>query len=240
MHEDAMSKTIFFFVKVFSKKNHAEDFLRGTLYSNRLAFFKKLEEAVQANRGDKHEALIGWYQPNQVSLTLNGYEIKDIVAPLSLQKNIHNNLNVFCIYAAHSGSFEEITDKNIIDLKNYLKIPPDCLELGKYAVVITHAKTFIDRVIKSVKNEGFGLKAGLVEYYDPNVFSGTFSEDVAVFRKRQEFAHQREYRFSINTGSSGDDALKLQIGDISDIAIFCKTSQVNSLLKVRLPDGSFA
>lgn len=66
-----MSKTIFFFVKVFTKKTHAEDFLRGTLYSNRLAFFKKLEEDTQANRSDRHEAVVGWYQPDRECV--NGY-----------------------------------------------------------------------------------------------------------------------------------------------------------------------
>lgn len=235
-----MPKTIFFFVKVFSKKTHAEDFLRGTLFSNRLAFFKKLEEDAQANRGDKHEAVVGWYQPNQISLTLNGREIKDLAAPVSLQMNQHNDLNIFCIYAAHSGPFEVITDENIFDLKDHLKIPSDCLALGDYAVVVTQAKSFIDRVLGAIKDKGFGLKAGLVEYYDPGVFSGSFSEDEAVFCKRKEFEHQREYRFIFDADIPGDVPLKLQIGDISDIAVLCSTSEVNNLLQIRLPDGSTA
>jgi hypothetical protein len=240
MHEGEMSKTIFFFVKVFTKKAHAEDFLRGTLYSNRLAFFKKLDENAKANRSDRHEAVVGWYQPHKISLNLNGREIKDLAAPVSLQMVQHNDLNVFCIYAAHSGPFEAVTDENIFDLRDHLKIPFDCLELGDYAVVVTQAKTFIDRVTGTVKEEGFGLKAGLVEYYDPSVFSGSFSEDEAVFRKRKEFQHQREYRFSFDTGIPGDEPLKLKIGDISDIALLCSTSEVNNLLQVRLPDGSNA
>lgn len=228
-------------MKVFSKKTHAEDFLRGTLYSNRLAFFKKLEEDAQANRSDRDEAVLGWYQPDQISLTLNGLEIKDLAAPVSLQMNQHNDLNVFCIYAAHSGPFEVITDENIFDLKDHLKIPPsDFLTLGDYAVVVTQAKSLIDRVVGAAKDRGFGLRAGLVEYYDPSAFSGSFSEDEAVFRKRKEFEHQREYRFSFDTGIPGDDPLKLKIGDISDIALLCSTSEVNNLLQVRLPDGSNA
>lgn len=240
MHEGLMSKTILFFVKIFSSKAHAEDFLSGILYSNRLAFFRKLEEDVQANRGDRHEAVVGWYQPEQINLVLNDREIKDLAAPVSLQINQHNDLNIFCIYAAHSGPFNEVTDDNILELKEYLKIPSDCLALGEYAVVVTHAKSFIDRVMSSVKEKGFGLKAGLVEYYEPESFSGSFAEDEAIFRKRKEFEHQREYRFSFDTGCSGDDPLKLQLGSISDIAVLCSTSEVNSLLQVRLPDGSTA
>lgn len=235
-----MSKTIFFFVKIFSNKNHAEDFLNGVLYSNRLSFFRKFEEDEQANRGDKHEAVIGWYQPKKITVVINGQKIKDLAAPISLQMIQHNDLNIFCIYGAHSGPFKEVKDEKILELKEYLKISPDCLALGEYAVVVTQAKSFIDRVIKSVKNKGFGLKAGLVEYYDSDVFSGSFSEDDAMFRKRKEFEHQREYRFSFDTGSSGDDPLKLQVGDIRDIAVLCSTSEVNDLLQVRLPDGSTA
>lgn len=235
-----MSKTVFFFVKVFSEKAHAEDFLRGTLYSNRLAFFKKFEEDAKANRSDRHEAVVGWYQPDKISLTLNGRDIKDLVAPVSLQMVQHNDLNIFCIYAAHNGPFEVITDENIFDLRDHLYIPPDCLKLGDYAVVVTQAKPFIDRVVGAAKDEGFGLKAGLVEYYDPSLFSGNFSEDEAVFRKRKEFQHQREYRFSFDTGTSGDGPIKLNIGDISDIALLCSTSEVNNLLQVKLPDGSNA
>ncbi|RDK85081.1 UNVERIFIED_ORG: hypothetical protein DFO82_1220 [Idiomarina abyssalis] len=205
-----MSKTIFFFVKVFSEKSHAEEFLKGSLYSNRLVFFRKLEDTAQANRGDKHEAVVGWYQPNQITLTLNGRELKDLAAPVSLQMNQHNNLNVFCIYAAHSGSFEKITVENIFDFRDHLKIPPNCLALGKHAVVVTQAKSFIDRVVSAVKDKNYGLKAGLVEYYDPSLFSGSFSEDEAVFRKRSEFEHQREYRFSFDTGGSVQNSVSFR------------------------------
>lgn len=235
-----MSKTIFFFVKIFSEKSYAEEFLKGSLYSNRLAFFKKLDETAQANRGDKHEAVVGWYQPDQIRLVLNGHEFKDLAAPISLQKVLHDELNVFCIYAAHSGHFKEVTDENIFDLRDHLRIPSSCLMLGDYAVVVRQAQSFIDRVVSAVKDKNYGLKAGLVEYYDPSLFSGSFSDDEAVFRKRKEFEHQREYRFSFETGISGNNPIKLEIGDISDIALICETSEVNNLLKVRLPDGSYA
>lgn len=233
-----MSNTIYFFVKFFSKKTHAENFLRGNLYSNRLAFFKKLEEDEKANRGDMHEAVVGWYQPDQIRLTLNDREIKDLAAPVSLHMNQHNDLNVFCIYAAHNGPFEEITDENISIFRDHLKISTDCQRLGDYAVVITQAKSFIQQVLNAVKAEGYGLKAGLVRYYDPSVFSGSFAEDEAVFYKRKEFEHQSEYRFSFHTDIPGDAALELQIGDISDIAVLCNSWEVNDLLQVSLPDGN--
>ena len=116
-----------------------------------------------------------------------------------------------------------------------MKIPPNCLALGKHAVVVTQAKSFIDRVVSAVKDKNYGLKAGLVEYYDPSLFSGSFSEDEAVFRKRSEFEHQREYRFSFDTGISGNNPIKLEIGDISDIALLCDTSEVNNLIEVNQP-----
>ena len=58
-----MARTIYFLVKVFSDKKYAEDFVNGKLFANRLSYFRKLEEEQQANRGDRHEGVVGWHQP---------------------------------------------------------------------------------------------------------------------------------------------------------------------------------
>lgn len=96
-----MSRTIFFFVKVFDKEEYAEDFIKGKLFSNRLSFFRKYEENESANRGDKHEGVVGWHQPDQIRLEINGRIITDLAGPVMTQMNWHDHLNVFCIYAAH-------------------------------------------------------------------------------------------------------------------------------------------
>ena len=80
----------------------------------------------------------------------------------------------------------------------------------------------------------------MVEYYDPTRFNGSFSEVESIFRKREEYKHQKEYRFSFDTGIAGTDPLILNIGDISDITMQCKVCEINAQLEVKLPSDENA
>lgn len=229
-----MSRTIFFFVKVFDKKEYAEDFIKGKLFSNRLSFFRKYKEDKSANRGDKHEGVVDWHQPDQIRIEINGRVITDLAGPVMTRMNWQDHLNVFCIYAAHSVDFEEISEETIEDFKKQISIPEEFENLGEYAVIITNVNKFIERVKAAVSSKNYGLNAGLVEYYDPTSFNGSFSEVESIFRKRDEYKHQKEYRFSFDTGVAGTDPLILNIGDISDITMQCKVSEINAQLEVKL------
>lgn len=61
-----MGKVIFFLAKVFDNENYAEDFISGKVFANRLSYFKELEEEDSANRSDRHEGTVSWYQPDQI------------------------------------------------------------------------------------------------------------------------------------------------------------------------------
>ncbi len=74
----------------------------------------------------------------------------------------------------------------------------------------------------------------LVRYYDPQASFPFALDDIQIlFSKRKEFAWQREYRFAIDTGTIGLEAITLNIGPIDDIATLVKTEDVNRLLKVK-------
>lgn len=235
-----VSRTIFFFVKVFDKQEYADDFIKGNLFSNRLSFFRKYEEDESANRGDKHEGVVSWNQPDQMQLEINGRVITDLAGPVMIQMNWHDHLNIFCIYAAHSGKFDSISEETIDAFKEQISIPDDCQKLGKYAVIVTNVSKFIERVKTAVRSENYGLNAGLVQYYDPSSFNGYFSEVESIFRKRDEYKHQKEYRFSFDTGTAGDSPLILNIGDISDITMQIKVSDINKQLEINLPNAKNA
>jgi hypothetical protein len=235
-----MSKTIFFFVKIFDEKKYAMDFIKGKLFSNRLSYFRNLEESQGANRGDKNEGVVSLFQPDKVNIVINDRVISDLSGPISIKMNWHDNLNVFCIYAAHSGSFDSLTEKNFNAFKKQLEIPEDCLNLGKYAVVVTSVSQFIERVQSAVEKYDYGLHGDLVEYYDPNSFNGTFDQNEAIFKKRNEYKHQKEYRFAFDRGVVGEDPLTLDIGDISDITMLCDVTDVNVKLEMSLPSSESA
>jgi len=235
-----MNKTIFFLAKVFDNESYADDFLQGNIFANRLSYFRKLEEAESANRSDQHEGVVSWHQPEQVNIEINGQLITDLAGPVSVKMNWHDHLNVFCIYAAHSGDFEGVSEDNIESFKKQLEIPDECLKLGEYAVFITNVSKFTERVQASVKDNNYGLTASLVEYYDPETFHGTFSGTESIFRKRDEYQHQKEYRYVFHSDLQGDEPLILNIGNLSDIAVKCKVTDINRHLIIKLPKSENA
>jgi len=208
---------IFYFVKFFEEQKYADDFLNGILYINRLSFFKKIEDDVKTNRGDKYEGVHTWLQPNMVELQFGNIAInpKDLAAPVCIQKNIHDNLNVFCLYAGHTGGLVSGTEEK---LRQQLTIREDNLHLGDQAVIVTKPEKFLNRVKDTVRVNNYGMKAKIVEYYDPEKFHGSFNEDDVIFKKRFEFQHQSEYRIAVDTRTNGNTAIRLDIGNIGDIA----------------------
>lgn len=229
-----MSKTIFYLVKIFDRKEYSEQFIKGTLFANRISFFQEIEESQTSNRADKNEGIVSWHQPDQVTLKLGDCVLSGLAGQVSIKMQRHNSLNIFCLFAAHSGKFESVNETNVGLFKKQLEIPIDCLKLGKYAVIITNVTEFQKRFITSAKKENYGIQAGLIKYYNPETFHGFFDEENAVFNKRDEFSHQNEYRISLDVGFIDNNPVSFEIGDLSDIALSCKTIDINKLLSVNL------
>ena len=228
---------IFFFTKFFDEEMYANDFICGKLFANRLSYFRRLEEYEYANRGDRYEGVINWLNPAQCQLVIDGRDITAALAgPVELHLNWHDNFNVFCVYAGHSGDFKKLTSDNIDGFKKFLKIPEDCLKFGNYAVVVTDASEFLNRVKTAITTNGYRLRSGLVKYYNAETFHGHFDGIDAIFRKRDEYQHQREYRFAIDTFIMGTDPIILDIGDISDITIRCNAADINKTLKIKVTE----
>ncbi|EME0812588.1 hypothetical protein VXJ15_004292 [Vibrio vulnificus] len=230
-----MEKTIFYLVKIFDELTYAEQFVGGKLFANSLSYFRRLEDS-EANRGDSHEGVVTWIQPEKANLEIYGIPVPqgDLAGPISVKMNWHDSLNVFCIYAAHSGNFNTITSDNIADFRKHLEIPDECLKLGKHAVVITNVSEFVRRVQDTARENEFGFACSLVDYYDPSEFHGSFDQTEAVFKKRSEYSHQKEYRFAFNSFSNDRKPLIIDVGDLNDIATLCDVNTVNQLLEIKL------
>ena len=223
-------KTTFFLVKFFGKANHADDFVRGQIFANRLSEFKQAEDSDESGRMDRHEGTIAWLQPGTGRLTLNGMDMSDdLVGPIQIQKNWLNHLNVFCVHAAHSGDLDlaSLSNDNGEALRQELMIPNECLSLGKYAVVVTNVPEFITRMRDSARAKGYRIRWGLVKYYDPATFHGNFHDEEAAFWKQNHYRFQREFRFIMNSGSLGKEPLVMDIGDIRNITLQLESSELN-------------
>ena len=150
--------------------------------------------------------------------TIEGFAEPPVVSP-----EWFDDINLYCMFAAHSGDFQHEPSEGYLDrLKEHLKMPEEYVKLGEHAVVITNTTEFLRRVEKAAHREGYGIRWGLVKYYDPQVGTPPIRSDIeTIFSKRKKYAYQREFRFAIDTGTTEGGAITLDIGDIRDIA--CRT-----------------
>ena len=220
---------IFYMAKVFNKLEHADKFIQGEMYCNRLSWFKKLED--RDGRGDTDEGAIV-LQLEGLSMTLEARDLdtgevvdrhtmQGFAAPPVLVPEWFDHINVLCMFAAHKGDFQHEPSEGYLDhLREHLKMPEKYVRLGEHAVVITNVTEFLKRVEKAAHRAGYGILWGLVKYYDPQVGTPPIRSDIeTIFCKSEEYAYQREFRFAIDTGTTEGGAISLDIGDISDIAL---------------------
>lgn len=241
-----MAKKIIVFIRFFKEEAHRDAFLRGDLYMNRLRFFKAYEEQDACNIGDKHEGVTGWYQPDQISrmtiknnVTGEEHVIKSLAGPVVLGLTRHNDYHVYCMSTLCTD--DELTFETFDELKSHMMLDVEKGDLGDYCVVVA-ASEFIARLDIALKAEvqaGNIVGRGMVEYFDPDTFNGSFEEDQAILQKRECFSHQKEYRIYVYDGTSGHDSRVINVGDLSDIAhSFHKRDFYTTVLINQKDDGS--
>jgi hypothetical protein len=237
-------KKIWYLIKFFAKKEHAEQFMEGHLYMNRLSYFKKIEFENGDGRVDAKEAISHWWQPDELIFKLNIPSIgeveitnKDFAAPVSMAYDYHNHLHVFCMYAMWTDGFDCIDGK--IDYAQYeadkllgqLKVDERCFNFGEYAVIVP-AVQFINRaseVIKGIRKKSW-LK--LVSYFDGSEFHGEFNMEEIPFNKLNDYSYQNEYRVCIDNQTRGDDPYILELDSIKEWSALVKSSELNKLFKI--------
>lgn len=233
---------IIFLVKVFRDAAHADAFMSGMMYANRLSHFKNIDD--DCGRSDADEgavflrrdgAVLTLRRSDPLTGDVDEIEIteRDLAGPVVMHLRRFDHINLFCMYAGHTGTFDRITDQNISEFKRHLEIPSDCIRMGAHAVVITNVSEFFRRVKSGARRSGYRLFGRLVEYYDADLGTLPPTKDMdTLFRKRKEFAHQKEYRIAIETSISGSGPITLDIGRIDDIAMRMDTEDINRSMKI--------
>ena len=237
---------LFFLAKIFSERQHADEMLEGKLFVQRLCQFKKLEDS--AGRGDRDEGSVLLPSDNAeltFSFAADGEQAERIVirgeelaAPVEIRPKWFDHVHVYCMYAAHSGTIQFISEENIEAVRRQFELPRRYQDLGSHAVVVTDVKKFLERVQGAAAERGFGMRRGIVDYYDDAAGSPRLSTGLdTIFAKRRQFDWQREYRIEIDTSQIGCDPITLEIGPIDDIAWYAPTAEFNSMISVQLPQG---
>lgn len=229
--------------KIYSEKEHAEKFLRGEMCARRLSWFRNYKD--KDGRFDEYEGTavlpkdqftlnFEFHDPVTGEVTKNlRISGSDLAGPVVVRPRALGNINLFCMYAFHSGGFQETEENDIAAYKEYLRLHEHCLKLGDYTVAITDATEFAKRVDNTIAQRGFEHGRMLVQYYDPNVgISVDPSSREVVFLKQERYSYQREYRFAFDTGTIGCNPITLNIGAIHDIAFLMNTEDINRTLDV--------
>lgn len=229
-----------FLIKVTSRQDYSDQFLRGNLHCNRLGCFRMLEDGKQ--RGDGYEATMV-YPPGSI-LTLQptnlltkevnvwGIPPEDNADNLALRLDSPKYLNVFCMYAVDFSDFKKMPNCHT---KRTIELPETLWEFGDYAVAIFNVPGFINRVKKAARSRHYEVWLRRVVYYDsalglPDV---PLNESLAFF-KRNQFAQQKEFRFAFNTSTIGTYPITIGVGDISDIAIPVNRENITQELSVEV------
>ena len=235
---------IFFFAKIYEKEEHADAFIRGSLFANSLRYFKRIEN--RDGRGDKYEgAIIPRLDGLSITLTCTDIETgevseitipeEDFAAPPIIQPTRLDHFNVFCMYAGYSGAFKEISTDNLQCFQKQLEIPEECTKLGRYAVLIKNVTEFIKRVRVAAERENYEIWWRLLRYYDPEVGTPRLESSLdSIFSKSKEYEYQREFRFAIDNGSVGRNHIILDIGEIDDITMCMDSREINRQIDIRI------
>ena len=228
---------IYMLVKVFSEQDHADRFLRGELYARRLSWFKNLEGDDE--RRDEHEAA-AVLPRDGTTITMETVvdgklqEVRiakdGLASPIVMKLKYFDHLNLFCMSAFPSDDFKPVSYASAEGQLQQLKLPESFLNFGKYAVVIKDIDEFFCRIAKASRQSEFQVFRRLVAYYDPEIGNPLHPDDFRiVFAKRKEFAHQREYRIAIDTGTTDHEPITFNIGSIEDIAFCLDTAKLGCM-----------
>ncbi len=225
--------TIFTLMKICKEESHADSFLSGRMYMNRLSYFARIED--QDQRSDKHEGLSSWMQPDQIQLHFGGHLINGVIRPVSIKKKQNETCPILCLYAIHSGPYHSVTEENIIEFTSYLKVNDIVQSFGDYAILMTNVSEFLKRFMSTAQNIGFGFEANLVEYFSYDSHNTSFVKPG--FHKLDKYSDQHEYRIRLDIGDDLETPFTFEIGDLSDIAIkFTTNDLLNNDLDIFLPN----
>ena len=240
---------IFALVKICQKEQHANDFRQGRLYANPLGYFQDLEK--KGSQADSREGTL-WEPLETATFTVaptgsNGrnaftFTKEDIAEPLAIQLSWTRRVNIFCMYAIHSGQLKDGVPDSSGFYRQKIRIPNSCQEdLGKHAVVVTEVGEFKARVAALARRQRligslYQYKPGLVKYqnYRP-LFNQVWNRrdlDV-VFCKGEKFSDQSEYRLAFDTCTLVEKARSFDIGNISEITYLTRTSEVEGFWEVQ-------
>ena len=233
----------FALIKFFSELGHARQFLDGDLFMRRLSYFRREEDTE--GRWDCTEGVWAWLQKKGLQIRMDVPSVgaihitdRDLAAPVQMSLGEPDDLHIFCMYAYYVESplpgddlREVYGNDRIADLERAMQVDPRCLRFGPHAVIIDYG-AFVERLKTAAGLQRLGLTAGLVRYYDEDVFNGEFKLKDVPFRKQKRFEYQREFRVCIRPGAYDPLQRTINIGALASMATYVPSEHLLNAFKI--------
>ena len=181
------------------------------MYLNTFKYFREIEDGLV--RGDRYEGASEIQRGTEGSITTS--DGRDLGASMRSWE--------FGVFPP-SDSATNLFSIFILTPLNY-PITERVLSFGETAFVVRKPDEFLARIKSALESQGLPGTGGKVEYV-----SDDFTGKVGPFQKRKSFEWQSEWRLKIDGGSCQPRTITL--GDLSDIAFVCETSEVNDRFTV--------
>ena len=234
--------TPLYFIKYFKEEAHADQFQNGTLYMNRLSYFRNLEETLENVRADTYEGAAKIWQPKSFSLEFKSPGMKrlniyprNLSGPVAMTHAISDYWHIFSMYAlsvdlpCDRGLYNNFSNQEKRCIKSNLHVDERCLNFGPFAVIVK-IREFLDQVLEAMRKQNMTFRARMVDYYDPAQFHGAFADDEIMFNKSMYYSYQNEYRICASPLSVGRDPIRICIDSIAAISQKLPSRDINRRL----------
>ncbi len=220
-------------VKFLEKRDHAESFLRGGMRARRLTYFKEIEN--DPARGDPDDGLrtyrtvLGKPAPASnhftrvAEVSVGDHRVRRIGFDYTVEEDPY----VICLSRFVSGGEDPASCLNQLQRK-INGAPKMGAEFGPHAVVISDERAFLDMVGQAARDRGYEVLSEAVTYRtEGKGLNGI--EPVDAFCKSARFAPHHEFRIALMGGEAVEETLRLEIGDLGDIARIVRTKDLGRL-----------
>ena len=231
-----MSQAFLFLTRVFEEEEHATDFLRGQVRAGMLRTYRKLEDE---SRNDPMEGVFDSSQFEGLKITLNtpsGYShtlSHETGERMTQQIGWAERFNVLCTTASYVDTEWVAPDERYDEvIDRYVRIPEAVMRFGDFAVCIHQPHEFVERVKAAADKVGVRMDCAFVAYGRHPMPDHGMRDVALIFRKREQYKYEREFRFAFESTQKVEGLLILEVGDLSDIAKLFRTREFNDQLTI--------
>ena len=237
-----MSQEFLFLTRVFREQGHAEEFLRGQVRAGVLCTYQQIEDK---SRNDPMEGVFDSSQFEGLEITIktpSGYShmlSHETGERMTQRIGWAERFNVLCTTASYVDSrwvvpgqrFDEVIDR-------FVRVPEDVMKFGEFAVRIDQPDEFGERLKAAADRLDVPMYSGPVTYGRHPMPDYGMRDVALIFRKRDQYKHEREFRFAFESPQKVDGPLVLDVGDLSDIAQLFRPREFNDQLTVTCDEAA--